>query len=129
MRLKQYKSLSNLETLELLDSAEEQYIDIYGAPPIEVTNLFVVLRARLLLSKLNVKSVQIAKKSLILKFNSSALEQNSKLRNQIVDFFIKRPKVYQFTPDYKLIYSRDKEFDLEALLLFSKDIAQQLNLC
>jgi transcription-repair coupling factor (superfamily II helicase) len=128
-RLKQYKSLSNLETLELLDAAEEQYVDIYGAPPIEVTNLFVVLRARLLLSKLNVKSVQIAKKSLILKFNSSALEQNSKLRNQIVDFFIKRPKVYQFTPDYKLIYSRDKEFDLEALLLFSKDIAQQLNLC
>jgi len=128
-RLKQYKSLSNLETLELLDDAEDQYVDVYGAIPIEVKNLFVVLRARLLLSRLNVKSVQLARKSLILKFNAATLDQNVPLRNQIVDFFIKRPKVYQFTPDYKLIYSRDNDFDLEALLRFSKDIAQQLNLC
>lgn len=125
-RLKQYKRLSNCETLALLENIKEEFEDIYGLFSEELSNLFVVLETRIHLQTLGLKSVQVAGSSITLKFDKAFLDANSELRDRVINFFISRPKIYQFTPDYRVIYTHKTPVTQNDLVKFSKDICQQL---
>lgn len=129
MRLKTYKRLSNCENLEELDGLADELADVYGQLPQEVGHLMMILRVRLAVSAIGLKSIQVASKVIILNFEKSFLEANHELRNRIVEVFISRPKVYQFSPDFKVTYNHKTEVDLSFLLSFAKDIAQQIVPC
>lgn len=125
-RLKQYKRLSNCETLTLLESIKEEFQDVYGLFSEELSNLFVVLETRIYLQTLGLKSVQVGGASITLKFDKGFLESNPELRDRVVNFFISRPKIYQFTPDYRVIYNHKTIVSQNDLLKFSKEISEQL---
>jgi len=125
-RLKQYKRLSNCESLELLLSIQDELLDVYGLFSEELKNLFLILEVRISLQYLGLKSLQVAGSAIILKFDRPFLESNTKLRDQIVSFFISRPKVYQFTPDYKLIFNGKGNINQSELLRFAKEISEQI---
>jgi transcription-repair coupling factor (superfamily II helicase) len=125
-RLKQYKRLSNCETLTLLESIKEEFQDVYGLFNEEISNLFVVLETRIHLQTLGLKSVQVGGSAITLKFDRQFLESQTELRDRVVNFFISRPKIYQFTPDYKVIYTHKTAVSQTDLLKFSKEISGQL---
>lgn len=125
-RLKQYKRLSNCESLSLLESIRDEFQDVYGLFSEELTNLFVVLETRIHLQTLGLKSVQVGGAAITLKFDKAFLESNTELRDLVVNFFISRPKIYQFTPDYRVIYTHKTMVAQSDLLKFSKDINGQL---
>lgn len=125
-RLKQYKRLSNCETISLLEKIREEFQDIYGLFNEEISNLFVVLETRIHLQTLGLKSVQVGGTAITLKFDKAFLEASPSLRDQVVSFFISRPKIYQFTPDYRVIYTHKTSVTQNDLLKFSKDISEQL---
>ena len=126
-RLKQYKRLSNCETLELLEKIRDEFQDVYGIFNAELENLFMILETRISLQTLGLKSVQVAGPTITLKFDKAFLESNHKLRDSVVSFFIGRPKVYQFTPDYQVIYQHKTAVSQSILLNFSKDISSQIS--
>lgn len=128
-RLKYYKRLSNCEDLAQLDQLREELNDVYGLFPSELETLFNVLTVRIHFQSCGIKSVQVAGKLIRLNFEKSFLESNSELRNKVVDFFLKRPKVYQFSPDYKVSYNHKEEITPTYLVEFSRDIAQQILPC
>jgi len=125
-RLKQYKRLSNCETLSLLENIKDEFQDVYGLFSEELSNLFVVLETRIHLQTLGLKSVQVGGTAITLKFDRGFLESSPELRDRVVNFFIARPKIYQFTPDYKVIYNHKTNVSQNDLLKFSKDISQQI---
>jgi transcription-repair coupling factor (superfamily II helicase) len=128
-RLKQYKKISNCDSLEKLNGYLEDLTEIFGVPPKELRNLFTILEARITLSFLGLKSIKVAGTIIILQFDQDYLESRSELRNQIIDSFLNRPKSYQFTPEFKLIYTSKSSITEEEFLQFSKDIAQKIATC
>ena len=125
-RLKQYKRLSNCETVSLLESIKEEFQDVYGLFNEELTNLFVVLETRIHLQTLGLKSVSVGGSNITLKFDKGFLESSPILRDSVVNFFISRPKIYQFTPDYRVIFNSKSVVLQNDLLQFSKEISQQI---
>lgn len=127
-RLKQYKRLANCLDINVLKSIEEEFVDIWGPYPEEVSNLFTILKIKSYMKHLPLKSVTLLDSSIILQFEKSSLERCNQ-RDDIIKFFMQRPKVYQFTPDYKVIYTSKESISRESFLKFAKDIAEQLVLC
>lgn len=125
-RLRQYKRLSNCETLNLLENIKDEFQDVYGLFSEELSNLFVVLETRIYLQTLGLKSVNVGGSSITLKFDKGFLESSPELRDRVVNFFISRPKIYQFTPDYRVIYNSKSPITQNDLLKFSQDISQQI---
>ena len=125
-RLKQYKRLSNCETITLLENIKDEFQDVYGLFSEELSNLFVVLETRIHLQTIGLKSVQVGGVAITLKFDRGFLESNPELRDSVVNFFISRPKIYQFTPDYRVIYHHKTNVTQNDLLKFSIEISQQL---
>ncbi len=126
-RLKQYKRLSNCETHLLLENIRDEFQDVYGVFSDELSNLFTVLETRIHLQTLGLKSVQVGGSAITLKFDKQFLEANFELRDKVVNFFISRPKIYQFTPDYRVIYNHKSAVTQNDLLKFSKSIGEQLS--
>jgi len=124
--LKQYKRLSNCESLSLLESIKDEFQDVYGLFSEELSNLFVVLETRVYLQTLGLKSLSVGGSAITLKFDKAFLDSNSELRDRVINFFISRPKIYQFTPDYRVIYTHKTVVNQNDLLKFSKDISQQI---
>jgi transcription-repair coupling factor (superfamily II helicase) len=125
-RLKQYKRLSNCESLNLLESIREEFQDIYGLFSEELSNLFVVLETRIYLQTIGLKSIQVGGSAITLKFDKQFLESNADLRDRVVNYFISRPKIYQFTPDYRVIFNQKSAVNQTDLLKFSKSISEHL---
>lgn len=125
-RLKQYKRLSNCETHSLLESIREEFQDVYGIFSEELSNLFVVLETRIHLQTLGLKSVSVGGSAITLRFDKQFLENDTELRDRVVNFFISRPKIYQFTPDYRVIFNQKTAVTQSDLLKFSKTISEHL---
>jgi transcription-repair coupling factor (superfamily II helicase) len=125
-RLKNYKLLSNCSDEDSLNDLKESLYDVYGAHPEELNNLFTLLEVRIALSHCGLKSVHVAGKTIILNFEKSLLEENKELRDIVVDTFISRPKIYQFTPDFKVIYGHKTQVNPTDLVEFSKGIAEKI---
>ena len=125
-RLKQYKRLSNCESHSLLENIREEFQDVYGIFSEELSNLFTVLETRIYLQTLGLKSVSVGGAAITLKFDKQFLESNTELRDRVVNFFISRPKIYQFTPDYRVIYNQKTGVTQNDLLKFSKTISEHL---
>lgn len=129
LRLKTYKRLSNCESVEHLAQLQDELTDVYGQAPEELRNLFAVLEVRLIVSELAIKSIQVAGTTIILNFEKSLLERDSELRNKVVEVFLSRPKIYQFSPDFKVTFINKDDVSLSRLIDFAKDIAQQILPC
>ena len=125
-RLKQYKRLSNCETHSLLESIREEFQDVYGIFSEELSNLFVVLETRIYLQTLGLKSVAVGGSAITLRFDKQFLENDTQLRDRVVNFFISRPKIYQFTPDYRVIFNQKTVVTQNDLVQFSKTIGEHL---
>jgi transcription-repair coupling factor (superfamily II helicase) len=110
----------------LLENIKDEFLDVYGLFSEELSNLFVVLETRVYLQTLGLKSVQVGGSAITLKFDKSFLESNTQLRDRVVNFFISRPKIYQFTPDYRVIYNHKSPITQNDLLKFSKEICEHL---
>jgi len=128
-RLKQYKKVANCDSLEKLNGYFEDFTEIFGAPSKELRNLFTILEARITLSHFGLKSIKVAGTNIILQFDQDYLATREVLRNNIIDSFLNQPKTYQFTPEFKLIYTSKKQITEEEFLRFSKDIAQKIAPC
>lgn len=125
-RLKNYKRISNCETTTQLESLRDEFEDIYGVFPEEIHNLFTLLEVRIHLQTLGLKSLSVAGSNLILKFDPKVFETHTDLRDKVVQYFLTRPKVYQFTPDFRVIYSHKQSINQSDLIRISKEIAEQI---
>lgn len=128
-RLRNYKKLSNCNDLDELKNIEQELFDKFGSFPQELKNLITVLEVRCSLQKCGLKSIQVAGKQIHLKFDDKYLETAPEQRNTIVETFIQQPKKYQFTPDFKLIYTHKSEINPSELLGLSQEIAQKILPC
>ncbi|MDD0854707.1 transcription-repair coupling factor [Halobacteriovorax sp. GB3] len=128
-RLKQYKKLSNCNSLDEIEDIASELEDVYGLIPEELQNLIMILKTRVTLQSFGLKSIQVAGTLISLQFDKQILELNEQLRNSIVETFISRPKTYQFTPDFKVIYTHKTGVNQADLLSFAEDIAKQIVPC
>ncbi|ATH06402.1 transcription-repair coupling factor [Halobacteriovorax marinus] len=128
-RLKQYKRLSNCDNLENLFNIKDEFVDVYGAIPIELENLFTTLEVRMSLMDASLKMIQVGGRLATLTFDKSYIEQNLELRNRMLDYFLSRPRSFQLTPDFKVIYTHKNELTQSEFLKFSKDLAEKILPC
>jgi len=125
-RLRFYKKLSNSASLDGIQGLMEELEDIYGILPPEVENLSIHLKCRVLLQGHGIKTIQVAGRSIILKFDMDILNDEPELRDKIVDYFVKQPKKYGFNPDGKVHYSHSDQVKLSDLFSFCQTIAEQI---
>lgn len=129
LRLKYYKRLSNCDNFENLDLIIDEVNDQFGLPPEKVKNLYAVLRARIYLQNIGLTSVKVQSKTIILNFNKEELDNDEYLRNLVLNFFMKRPKVYKLSPNYSVNCKFNDTISIETLLEFAKYIAEQIEAC
>ena len=125
-RLKQYKRLSNCDDLENLFDIKDEFVDVYGAIPEELENLFTTLEVRMTLIDASLKTIQVGGRLATLSFDKKYIEENAELRNRMLDFFLSRPRSYQLTPDFKVIYTHKGELTQSDFLKFSKELAEKI---
>ena len=125
-RLRQYKRLSNCTQLDQLEQLRDEMVDIFGKTPEEIQNLFTLLEGRIHLQHSGLKSISLNGTRLSLQFDQEWLEGDTQLRDQIAQNFLQHPKLYQFSPDYKVLYKKDLNFNPESFLNFCKDLAQKI---
>ncbi len=123
-RLKTYKRLSNCENLDQLLLIKEELEDVFGIFPMELSNLFHLIEVRIHLQSSGVKNVNVLGKTIIVKFDPKVFESYPALRDQIIQFFISRPKIYQFTPDFKVVYNLKDTVTQKDLLAFAKEVSK-----
>jgi len=128
-RLRYYKKISNCETHKDVSDLREEMEDIFGQLPEEARNLFSLIECRIHLQRVGLKSLQVAGNAINMRFDKNFVDSNSDLRDSIVKVFMARPKVYQITPDYRVVYNHKERIGQETLLTFAKDIAQQILPC
>lgn len=121
-RLKYYKKLSISESLEAIDDISSEIADRFGSPPPEFNTLLEIIKSRLYLQVFPLKRVYVTSSSITLVFDESLLKEREPLRDKILDLFLSRGKRYQFTPDFKLIYSGKEIISSAEFLNFAKDI-------
>ena len=128
-RLKTYKKLSNCTDIESLKKMEEDLLDIYGAHPTPLKNLFALLESRNILQQTGLSSCKVVGTSVIYQFDKAILDSDVQLRNKVVEIFLSQPKKYQFTPDYKVHYGHGSEVDGDTLISLAQNIAGQIQPC
>lgn len=116
MRLRYYKKLSNTHEVSILHSIERELSDIYGKIPETVTNLILVLKARVNAQNLCLDTIKMTKNKIRLKFNETLLSQNEKYRNSLLDFILKRPRKYSISKDFELSILFEEETTGDDLL-------------
>ncbi|MCK5072044.1 MAG: transcription-repair coupling factor [Bacteriovoracaceae bacterium] len=128
-RLKYYKKLSNCLEHGPLTNIFDEMCDVYGRPPKELENLFTIIRTRIQVQTIGLRNIKVAGNIISMAFDKNILDNDAILRNKIVETFLKRPKVYQFTRDYKVVYCHKNSVGPADLLEFSKNIAEQILPC
>ncbi len=125
LRLKFYKRISSANDENTLKEIEYELIDQYGKLPDEVQNLLYVIKARLNLSGLGISAVKVKSQSILLSFASDFLDQNTQLKDKIINFFMQRPKIYKINPDYSINCQFKDKINVMTFLDFTKHISDQ----
>jgi len=84
-RIKLYKNLTKIESLEHADQTYKNLKDIYGFVPSEIKNLIAVACLRFLASKLGVTNITIKKSESFVKFESIESLNNEKIIKELKD--------------------------------------------
>jgi transcription-repair coupling factor (superfamily II helicase) len=129
LRLKYYKRLSNTIALEDLEGIIDEINDQFGLAPEKVKNLYTILKSRIAVLNLGLISLKVQSKSIVLNFNKEELEADEYLCNKVVSFFMQRPKVYKFSPNFSVNCAFKEKITPETLLEFTNYIAQQIEAC
>ena len=129
LRLKYYKKLSQAKSKETIEDLVEEIQDQFGKPPVEFKNLTTILNARLFFARMGIKSVKVRENYIDLYFNQDKVEKNESLQSAILNFFMKRPKIYKFNQNYSINCYFKEKVTTDTLLDFSKYIAEQILPC
>lgn len=125
-RLKYYKRLSNAQTLERLEELNAEMADVFGLMPKELESLFIILRTRLWFRPVGVRLAKVSGNSVTLFFDAEVLEGNEKLRDNMLNVFMGKPKLYKINPDASVQCFFKETVDQQMLLEFAKHVAGQI---
>jgi len=128
-RLRQYKTLSNAKGLNELGTMFSDLEEVYGPAPSEFKNLKTLLDARIILLQCGIKTVQLNAESISLQFDKSILDANQEMAANVASTFLNHPKLYHFSPDYKVLYRSKSQLNPEDFLQFCHKIAEQIVPC
>jgi transcription-repair coupling factor (superfamily II helicase) len=126
-RLKFYKRLSNSRTLESIDNIMDEIGDLFGNIPAAVQNLNQILKAKVILGNLPIKSIKVGSQKVTIKFNEELLAQKEQIRDQIIQLFMSRPKVYKLSPKFSVVCSFKDNVTLDSFVEFADYIALQID--
>ena len=118
LRMRYYKRLSSAYNFSSLEEMMKEIEDIFGPHPLEFLNLTKVLRIKMLLVSMGIPSLSTANNSIVLKLD----KQNT--RNEIIDYFLQGPTLYQFTPKGEVIYRPSEGLSLSSILEFTERLHQ-----
>ena len=71
-------------------------------------------------------SFKVGPRSILISFDQKILEKDEYLRNAIVTFFMERPKVYLFSPNFKITCSFKEELNPDTIVKFATLISKQI---
>lgn len=102
-RLFYYKKISSSKNILELADIEDELLDRYGKIPLELNNLFYVIKIKQILEPYNVSQVKLGEDKIVLQLN-----QNTKFNpDKMVDLLNKKSSKYKLSPDLKLICNID----------------------
>ncbi len=125
-RLKYYKRLSNAQTLERLEELNAEMADVFGLMPKELESLFIILRTRLWFRPVGVRLAKVSGNTVTLFFDAEVLEGNEKLRDNMLNVFMGKPKLYKINPDASVQCFFKETVNQQMLLEFAKHVAGQI---
>lgn len=129
LRLKYYKRLSNCGDLNRLEEIITEVTDAFGLTPKELEALYSILRARIIFQPIGVRLVKVAGTQIHLYLEQEILNNNSQLRDKILNSFMNKPKLYKLNPDTSVTCFFKEPVSHQMLLEFAKHIAGQMGVC
>lgn len=97
-RLSYYKTLSQVSSIEEIESVEEELQDLFGKPPLQVVNLLGLMLLRLTCKSLAVKDLSSGAKSISLAFT----DKTPLPAQKVVELTMQTNKKYSLAPDSRL---------------------------
>lgn len=126
IRLKFYKRLSNANSNESIDSISSEIEDIYGIFPEQLDNLTRLLKIKLNMANSGIKTLKVGKKNIIIYFDQNIINSDSKYQSKLVDYFIKRPRLFKLHPDFSVTHQSSDLITLEKLELFCQKLIDEI---
>ncbi len=121
-RLVIYKRLSQATSEEEIQELYTELADRFGPLPVAAVYLLEVMKLRIHFTALLVKEAEFDGRLLILSFH----EQTPVSPDAIIGLIRQAPKMYQFTPDFRLTVTlADSSF--EGILAAAKNVLKRLN--
>ena len=129
LRLKYYKKLSNKRSINEIEEIVTEVVDQFGQLPIEVKQLILILKSRIILQGLGIIRIKIQSTNIQLNFDQAFINKNQNIQEAIVNFFMQRPKIYKINPDFSIICRFKDKITIEVFNDFAKHIAEQIQIC
>ena len=126
LRLKYYKKLSNCTTDIALDQLGSEIRDLFGFPPLEVTNLLAILKVKAILNPLPILALKIMKNTITLSLDKESLKASPSLSQSILKHVQTNPKSYKLTPRGEIIHNLHETCSPEALLDIAKELKEKI---
>ncbi|MDO9068941.1 MAG: transcription-repair coupling factor [Deltaproteobacteria bacterium] len=120
-RLVIYKKLTQADCEEDVLDVQNEIIDRFGKHPLATAYLFEIMKLRVMLKKLLVRQIDFNGKSLVISFHPRTPAKP----DTIIGLMKSEPKIFQFTPDYKLVCAL-KDNSFEGILDTARKVLQRL---
>ncbi|HIJ81241.1 MAG TPA: transcription-repair coupling factor [Desulfuromonadales bacterium] len=120
-RLVIYKKLTQAECEEDVLDVQNEMVDRFGKYPLATSYLFEIMKLRVMLKKLLVRQIDCSGKTLVLSLHP----RTPVPPDTIIAMIRNEPKIYQFTPDYKLVCAL-KGTSFDDVIAASKTVMERL---
>ncbi len=100
LRLSIYKRISNINTKKEIDDIKIELIDRFGNLPIQLNNLFKVVKIKLLCLDLNIEKFEFSRKGILIGFYRNKPKNPDKL----LSLSLSKKNTFLLRPDQKLFY-------------------------
>jgi transcription-repair coupling factor (superfamily II helicase) len=98
--------------------------DIFGAIPIPIENLLIIIEVRIILKRSFISAIQITASQIILTISPTVPED---IRNHLIELSLKEPKTYKVTQKFQLIYKQQQQITPSNILNIVKSIAGHIS--
>lgn len=100
LRLGLYRRLSNTENNEELESIAAEMIDRFGALPLEVSNLFEIMKVKQQCVQAGISKIDAGPKGIVISFHNNVFKNPEAL----INFIAKNPVKTKIRGDMKLVF-------------------------
>lgn len=107
LRIAMYRRIASINVSDELEALTVEMVDRFGNFPLEVENLFAIIRLKIKAKALNIEKIELGEKALVITFK----DQNPANPSKVLDYVARNPFGVKIGSNSRLLVSITKELE------------------